>query len=169
MPYYCSGGYLFFDVIYAEAFVGYFAGSGKWASPNASDTRSLPELRRSALNVGIMAKYPFATGNFTAFPLLGIDYDLPLSGNLEFASEQANSHDVNTSDLAALWVRFGAGFDFGFGGNAYLRLSILYGLRTVNSFEENYVNQIKYNLNRHDAETNIGHGFVLKLGVGYKF
>ncbi|GBU22690.1 hypothetical protein R80B4_02602 [Fibrobacteres bacterium R8-0-B4] len=117
MPYYGISGYLFFDAIYAEAFVGYFSGSGKWASPNASKSGDLPELRRSAVNLGLFAKYPFEAGDFTAFPIIGIDYDLPLSADLDFADDKIDDPKVNADDLAALWVRFGAGFDFGFGGD----------------------------------------------------
>jgi len=169
MPYYGGSGYLFFDAVYAEFFVGYFTGGGKWASGNASDSRSLPELRRSVVNLGVFTKYPYVAGNVAAFPLLGIDYDVPISGNLEFAGGLAGETEVGVEDLAAFWVRFGAGFDFGLGGCAYLRLSALYGLRVYSALEDNYVTAIKNNLGRHDAEANVGHGFVLRAGVGYKF
>jgi hypothetical protein len=169
MPYYGGGGYLFFDATYAEVFAGYFSGGGKWASPNASDTRTLPELRRSAVNLGVYAKYPFGAGNVTAFPLLGVDYDVPVSGGLRFAGGVAGETAVGVGDLAAMWARLGAGFDFGLGGGAYLRLSALYGLRLYSALEGRYVESAKNNLGHHDAEANVGHGFVLRAGAGYKF
>jgi hypothetical protein len=162
------GGYLFFDATYAEVFAGYCAGGGKWASGNASDTRTLPQLQRSVLNLGVFVKYPFTAGNLTAFPLAGIDYDHPLSGSLEFASGLAGDTEVKVGDLSALWVKLGAGFDFSIGSSAYLRVSMLYGLRTSNALEKNYVNAVKNDLGHHDAETNPGHGFAVRAGVGFR-
>ncbi|GBU23101.1 hypothetical protein R80B4_03017 [Fibrobacteres bacterium R8-0-B4] len=174
MPYIGGSGYLFFDAVYAEIFAGYFSGGGKWASPNASDSRTLPELRRSVVNLGVFAKYPLSAGALTAFPLAGVEYDFPVSieliksAELKSASGLASETKAEAGDLAALTVRLGLGFDFGLGDNAYLRLSALYGLRAFSALEGVYVDAVKDRLNRHDAEANIGHGLVLRVGVGYK-
>jgi hypothetical protein len=169
MPYNATGVHLFFDVMYAEILVGYSAGSGRWKSPNASDVRTLPVLERSVLNLGVFAKYPIEAGTITMFPLLGFDYNHPLSGNLKFAGGLAGETASRVDDLAELWIRGGGGVDMGLGGGAYVRASLLYGVRASSALEDNYVTAVKNNLGRHDVETNTGHGFTARVGVGYRF
>jgi len=169
MPYNTFGAYLFFDVIYAEILVGYNAGSGKWNSPNASDVRTLPVLDRSILNVSVLVKYPMESGTITKYPLLGIDYEHPLSGNLKFAGGLAGETVSKVEDLAALWIKFGGGVDMGLGSNVYVRAALLYGVRTTSALEDKYVKAVKNNLGHHDVEANIGHGMTARLGIGYKF
>jgi hypothetical protein len=169
MPHNAFGVYLFFDATYAEVLVGYNAGSGKWKSPNVSDVRNLPVLERSILNLGLFVKYPVEAGTITMFPLLGIDYDHPTSGNLKFVGGLAGEVESKVDDLAALWVKFGGGVDMGLGSNMFVRLSMLYGVRTTSALETNYVEAVKNNLGHHDAETNTGHGITARLGVGVKF
>jgi len=169
MPYMGGGGYLFLDVVYAEIFVGYFTGGGKWESGNASDSIALPELPRSFVNVGLLAKLPIVAGSVTLFPLLGIDYDIPVAGELKPVSGLAGDVDFKADDLAALWVKFGLGLDVDLSSSVYLRISALYGLRTSNAYEDNIVKLLKNESGHDDAETNLGHGLSAKAGVGFKF
>ena len=169
MPYIGGGAYLFFDAIYAEAFVGYSVGGGKWASDNAKEEPLPEDAQRTSLNVGAFGKYPVIDlGSVKAFPLLGIDYDMSMSAKLKLANGGEYVFDGGNgrhaaSALSALWVKFGCGADFDLGETLYLRAELLYGVRMANSAENE------------DAKisgggtTLPGHGLTFKAGAGVKF
>ncbi|MDR1468699.1 MAG: hypothetical protein LBT00_05340 [Spirochaetaceae bacterium] len=70
-------------------------------------------------------------------------------------------------DLSALWFKFGGGLDYSFTEKIYLRFEALYGLRLANKSEKDAKDQ--YQDYGADADTLLGHGLTVKLGVGYKF
>jgi len=167
MPYYGGGAYLFLDAIYAEIFAGLSGGGGKWASAHATDKNELADMPRSYLNFGVFAKYPVTVWNVKMFPLLGVDYESSLSGRIEFADGYGWSRSVDANSLSALWVKFGGGVDCDLGKSVYLRSELLYGLRTPNRFEKDYIDEEKNQ--GVDAKTGLGHGLTFKAGVGVKF
>ena len=165
MPYGGVGTYLFVDAFYAEAFVGYSGGGGKWKSPDAKIPNSLPEMSRSYLNVGVLLKYPVGGGSF--FPLIGLDYEASMSGKLKYQNGNVYEFDIknwrhDASALSALWLKLGCGINIDLAGNTYLRGEAMYGFRTANTFE-------KYDarLSNH-AETRPGYGLTCRVGVGFK-
>jgi len=165
-PYYGGGAYLFIDVRYAEIFVGYSMGGGKWKSADVkSRPDSLPNMRRSYVNVGIFAKYPFEMGNVKIFPLLGVDYETSLSGERVYDEGGKVATEESTS---AVWFKIGGGADVGLGDRAYLRLELLYGVRTANEFEKVWKDE---EAERTGLMVNakLGHGVAVKVGVGVKF
>jgi len=175
MPYSGGGVYLFLDVIYAQVFIAYSAGGGKWESPNAT-ADDLHDMRRSYINFGIFAKYPLAaepTGNINIefFPLLGIDYEASLSGKLvrengsEYSFDGGNGHP-EAGDLSALWIKFGIGGDVGLSESIYLRAELMYGVRTANRFEKDAVDM---SVEASTTKTKLGHGLTLRVGAGIKF
>jgi hypothetical protein len=172
MPYYGGGGYMFFDAVYAEVFVGYSAGSGRWVSDNIGNSDALPDMARSYMNFGVFGKYPVSVGQLKVFPLLGIDYEASVSGRLKYARGgeywfDGGADRPKASSLSALWIRFGGGADFDLSGDMYLRAQALYGVRTGNAFENN---EAKAETDRgHDAETRRGHGMSLRVGIGFRF
>ena len=164
MPYYGGGGYLFIDIAYAEVFAGYSTGGGKWKSADAGKPDSLPDMRRSYINIGVFAKYPFEIGNVKLFPLLGIDYEASVSGERVYgwgtvAMEEATS---------ALWFKAGGGADLGLGDRMYLRAELLYGVRTANEFENVWKDK---GAKRTGLMVNakLGHGGSVKVGAGFRF
>jgi len=168
-PYMGGGAYLFFDAIYAEAFVGYSIGGGKWASDNAKEEPLPEDAQRTSLNVGAFGKYPVIDlGSVKAFPLLGIDYDISMSAKLKLASGGEYVFDGGNgrhaaSALSALWVKFGCGADFDLGETLYLRAELLYGVRMANGAE---IEDAKIS----GGGTPLpGHGLTFKAGAGVKF
>jgi hypothetical protein len=167
MPYTGVGAYLFFDAMYAEAFIGYSTGSGKWESVN-TDPEDLPDMQRSYLHVDLFAKYPFGAGAVKFFPLMGIGYELSIAGKLQFPDDEhyvfnGKNGRLGSNALSAVWVRLGGGLDFDMGRSVYLRSEFLYGIRTANAYENDVA------ASTGDGWTMPGHGFTLKIGLGIKF
>jgi hypothetical protein len=167
MPYTGAGAYLFFDVMYAEVFVGYSTGGGKWESVN-TDPNDLPDMQRSYLHLDLFVKYPFGAGTVKFFPLMGIGYELSTSGKLQFPDEEhyvfnGKNERLGSNALSAMWVRLGGGLDFDIGRGVYLRSEFLYGMRTANAYENDVA------ASTGDGWTMPGHGFTLKIGIGMRF
>jgi len=166
MPYYSGGAYMFIDAMYAEIFAGYSMGGGKWKS---ADVRSrpdrLPDMRRSYINAGIFAKYPIGKGSVKIFPLLGIDYEASISGERVYDDGDKIATEEATS---AAWFKAGGGADVGLGSSAYLRLELLYGVRTANEFE-NVWQEAESKNTKYMVNTKLGNGASVKIGVGVKF
>jgi hypothetical protein len=168
MPYFGGGVYLFFDAVYAEAFAGYSAGSGTWDSPASKLPDSLTDMPRSYINIGAFAKYPVAVGSTKLFPLLGIDYEMSISGKRVYADGREVELIGSTS---AAWLKLGVGADLDLGDHAYIRVELLYGRRTANEYENNVRNQYieYYPEDANNVKTRQGDGLSLKAGVGIKF
>jgi len=170
MPFYGFGAYLTFDATYAAISIGYSQGGGKWKAPRRVDSDELPDMSRSLLNFSVYAKYPnIGIGKkIELFPILSIDYELPISGKLEYTDnykyvfDDRNDDGYNASALGALWVKIGGGADYYFSASAYIRAELLYGIRTTNDYEQGNVD--KYNAD----DTRLGHGLTVKVGAGFK-
>jgi uncharacterized repeat protein (TIGR02543 family) len=170
MPYTAGGAYIFLDAVYAEAFIGFLAGGGKWQSGDATYQNDLPDMPRASVNIGAFAKYPIAAGTVKMFPLLGLEYEASVSGKLVYASGKEETFDgadgrPDAGVLSALWFRFGCGADFDLSQNLYLRAEFLYGLRTANAYEKSRAEEEA----GFGGNTRAGHGFTLKAGAGVRF
>jgi hypothetical protein len=170
MPYSGGGAYMFADAVFAEVFVGYSGGGGKWESQDAKNPNDLPEMSRSFFNAGVFLKYPMAMGAdvSSVFPLAGLEYEAAASGKLRYANGYVygfykENWRYDADALNALWLKFGCGFNMNINliPNAYLRGEILYGFRTENAFEKS---DAKLNY----AKTRQGHGLTLRLGMGMR-
>ena len=160
MPYNGAGAYTFLDMTYAQISAAIFMGGGKWISNNENVAKKdLPEVSRTAVKAGVFGKYPVAAAaNMRVFPLLGIDYEAVISGNIR--TQQENRTLDKVDELSALWFKGGAGVDIDMSRNAYLRAELLYGLRTANRLEQDNVDKSS----AADAKTRLGHGLTLRCG-----
>jgi hypothetical protein len=133
MPFYGGGAYLTFDVTYAAISIGYSQGGGKWKAPRRVEPDSLPDMSRSLLNFSLYAKYPnIGLGkNMNLYPILSLDYELAISGKLEYADgrkyvfDDRNEDGKNAGALGALWVKIGGGIDYYVTTIAYIRAELL--------------------------------------------
>jgi len=170
MPYYGIGGYLFFDAVYAEAFIGAGYFGDYWESTGASELSGLPDMQRSYINLGVFVKYPIGDEEFKLFPLMGIDYEASIFSKLkyengrEYMFDGKNGH-FQANSLSVLWIKFGVGYDSYRSDNVYLRGEFLYGFRTVNEFENKYT--AKNSSIGVSGNTRLGHGLTMKLGLGF--
>jgi hypothetical protein len=169
MPYFGGGIYIFLDATYAEVFAGYTMTSGTWES-SAATNEIIPDMKCSYLNIGVLAKYPFTVGNIKLFPLLGIDYEMAVSGKLEFAT-LGQEYEFDGMDdryaakmLTNFWVKFGGGVELNITESLYLRGELLYGVRMANDFEKNGAI-----FNNKKGTPMTGQGVSLRAGVGFNF
>jgi uncharacterized repeat protein (TIGR02543 family) len=174
MPCHAGGAYLSLDAVYAALSIGYAQGGGKWENTHPND---LPYMRHSSFYIGVSAKYPdlieaviyIADSKLrvSACPMLGLDYDLPTFGKLEFAGKPEYAFDgsyngYGTDALSALWVKFGGGIDVYLTPKIYLRAEALYGARMSNWLELDLMDRYQADMPK------LGHGLTLKAGAGFK-
>jgi hypothetical protein len=161
-----GGAFVFFDAKYIEVSLGYFIGGGNWEMetdiPGVSNEK-IGELSLQSFNTGLLLKYPFTINStLRLFPALGINYQAILSAKLD--DTEFNHPD----DLNVVWFQFGGGIDYRFSQKLYLRFEVLYGLRTKNDFEEDYIDYLDYIFSGSPVKTEAipGHGPTIKLALG---
>jgi opacity protein-like surface antigen len=162
-----GGAYAFFDATFAELAVGFQGGSAtdKYEDPgfSAEDKGSF-----MAIDISLLAKWPFIFGKLTVFPLLGIDYQIVLSRKWENGDQYTNPNgDEAPMDFNALWFQLGAGVDYAITDALYVRGEILYGIRLKNQADKDWKDGYSYTGS--DIKNLLGHGPTFKIGVGYKF
>jgi len=173
-PHFGGGGYIFVDATYAELSLGIFGGSGDFkqtVSYGGYSESSNEKYSLTSFNIGLLGKYPFQLGdNLTLFPLLGIDYQVVLSVK-DKNGDEVEDEDGNkmASDYSSLWFKFGAGMDYAFTSNIFLRGEFLYGIRIPNKAENDMVSMAKDYMGFSNAKTRLGHGLTVRLAIGYRF
>ena len=179
-PYVSGGGFLFLDFTFVELSFGFFGGSQTLrriedfgSSHYASNER---RYTITGFDISLMGKYPIITINsqLEVFPLYGFSYRPLLDSKYEGIYTVDDYEDFN-----ALWFRLGGGLDYFFAGNIFLRFELTYGYRFPNKYDNNmyeYIHWyiIEYDIDNFDSMTainapRVGHGFEIKLAIGYKF
>jgi hypothetical protein len=172
MPYFGGGGFAFLDAKYAELSLGIYSGKGKFKMTNEGlgfTTSAENDVSRTNFNIGLLGKYPFGISEkISVFPLLGMDYAITLSAKDKDGEDIFANSDNKTSDLNALWFKFGGGADFSLVNKLYLRLEAMYGVRLANKFEKDLKESAEKNMIDSEVKTLPGHGVTVKLAVGYK-
>ena len=161
MPYSGNGAYVYIDFVYTEVFVvGLSRGGGNWKSADASRLGST-NVQHTYINFGTFVKYPFGPKIVKLFPLLGVDYEWSISGEInKFNGVDPPDLGSNATSLSAWWFKLGGGIDIGLGQTAYLRTEWLYGWRTANKYE-------KRSAEKFGATPRPGGGPTLKIGIGW--
>ncbi|MDR2021223.1 MAG: hypothetical protein LBQ14_10725 [Treponema sp.] len=158
------GFFGFFDATYFEVNLGYFAGQRK-----TNIVVPTEDSLFTGLIIGVFGKYPFVFGKISVFPLLGVEYQLFLSGRVSGLGPIPISTD--TEDFNAFWYKFGFGADFALTETLFLRGEFLYGFRQ-NTNAEDELERIciaMYPSSPVSVDQGVGHGPSLKFAVGYKF
>jgi len=186
MPYNVSGAYVFLDAAFATFSIAYSAGGGDWETPNGGDiANDLPYMFRSSLNIGAAVKYTnFITtdlligkskSKINIYPIFEIDGDVSLFGELSFndghvftfgkdALKGTSNYDVvaPVDALNVLWLKAGGGLDLYLAENTFMRLELLYGVRSNDGFQD-----IQHKMGLYGTPF-AGHGLTVKAGAGFK-
>jgi hypothetical protein len=96
----------------------------------------------NALQIGVYGKYPFPISDkVVVFPTGGLDIEFTLA-------------DEDEGWWSDFWIRAGVGLDYFFTDTVFLRSHAIYGVAIPFGSE---------------ADPDVGHGFLFKVGVGYMF
>jgi opacity protein-like surface antigen len=136
----------FFDATYAIASIGFRANGntrlqnttvifGSEIKPPAVDDN----YSSGFLSLSLLGRYPFALGQFSLFPLAGVEYDVILYYHDE------NGADLDKTDLSQFWFKFGAGADIPIVKGLYIRPLALFGFKLLNSDEKSTLANAKAN------------------------
>jgi opacity protein-like surface antigen len=150
----------FFDATYVEIGLDFIFGSFKPISKYYSGDF---EMKSTQFGFSILGKYPFAVGDMTVFPLLGIDYQIFISGEAYGISV---SHDDCDDMYDAFSFAVGGGLDYNLGGKLYLRGELLFNFKKDSKFESELRDIAKKNEIGFPLFT---FGPRISIGVGYKF
>jgi len=165
------GLFAFIDLKYAEFIIAYSHGSGKGNDLHFSYYLSTGELieyptvgptyeyLENYFNIGILGKYPFNINQFLLYPLLGLQYQLLLS--LEVDGVKV------TDDLSrnnSLWVKMGFGMDYYILRNVFIHGKVLWGIKFNSENESNYDT-----LPNNFTIRRFTHQPSLNVGIGYRF
>jgi len=166
MPYSGFGGHIFVDLRFLEITVGLYGGDMNMKGFAVYDGETTygteTSYSISNFNLGAFFKSPTTMGPLTTFWMVGVDWTI----TTKLMYNVTNAEYSDPGDFSALWIKAGFGLDIGLGGGLFLRAEGLYGFRFANVFEKDAVDVLK--IITDDARTRLGHGFDIKLAVGYK-
>jgi hypothetical protein len=164
------GGFIFFDVTYAELNVNFAYGSLSHVYVGLDGEKFVNEMggiaieKPSAMQFGfsLLGKYPINMGKLTIFPLLGVDYNIVLS---------IKRNGKSIDDNPGYWNQFG--FLAGIGGDISLTKSLFFRMeglfhlrlpsKNANDEKDAYIGDKK------DINTTWGMGPQIKLALGFRF
>jgi len=157
------GGFGFFDATYAELDVNFAYGLVKY-NVDMFGPKTTEDANALQLGFTLLGKYPISLAGlpFTFFPLLGVDYNLVLSVDWKDGKSEKNPGDWSQFGLLA-----GAGLDYPLTSALYLRGEALFHIRFANKAMSDGVDE--YKKAGISAETTLGLGPRIKIGVGYRF
>ena len=188
IPLYSFGGFVFFDITYAELSIAFGGGSIETESKSSISDQYDDNTYWDAgiLTFGLMGKFPFQIGSsFALFPMLGFDYMVVLSpkydsdrtdkgakkGDTPKNTFKDGAPDI-TSELNSLRLKAGLGGDISFTNDLYLRINAIVSLRLPSKYE----NDDFEGFFGGDGSNGFvsgggggGLGFTLALGLGYRF
>jgi hypothetical protein len=170
------GGFIFFDVTYAELSVYYAYGSLSSVQVDGEGTKTVspkesndPKTSASQLGFSLLGKYPIKMGSFTFFPLLGVDYNIVVSQKTKSAAgEQKEKDPGHFSQFGFLG---GIGGDINLGKSVFLRMEGLFHMRLPSKYMKDAVDEyLKIpGTKKEDISATWGMGPQIKIGIGYRF
>jgi hypothetical protein len=159
----------FFDATYVEIGMDFIFSSYKYTYSRHGYYTESGEVEQKLTHFGfsIIGKYPFVLEKLTVFPLLGIDYQIFISGS------KNNGDTLSRDDLGyyddeydVFSVAVGGGLDYTLVGKLYLRGELLFNFKVLDSKSESMA--------RYDSKENseafslFTWGPRVSVGVGYK-
>jgi len=171
------GFYGFFTAKYAEATISALLGGTSDNTTNLNGQSVLySKTSETILELNISGKYPFTSKRIDLFPLLGIDWKIYLSrdvdGKNDMYSAAYNYKSPGAGEFNSLFLKVGGGVDYKITEKWFVRGEITYDFKVFSSASDS--KNLEY------FENNIIHGDiqeaipgwqagpVFKLGLGYK-
>jgi len=166
------GAFAFFDITYAVIDVAFLSGSWENYSTGTGYKDQYTDMGTfSQLGIGIMGKFPIDLGVFKLFPMLGVNYNMVLSGKSPRGATWVYNYDYYgkkttlSAELSQLGLLGGVGADIGITEQIFIRIEALFQLRLP---MKTYSDQVKDKSEYFDSSATLGLGPRIKLSVGYK-
>jgi hypothetical protein len=161
------GAFVFFDATYAEidAYFAYGFLSEVFV-PALEKVKDAPTSRTTAMQFGfsLLGKYPIDMGNFTIFPLVGVDYNILLSGTtvIKYKDGKKEKEPLEkVEDFSQFGFLAGLGGDIKLNGPLFIRLEGLLHIRLPANIYKNEVED--------GVKATWGFGPKIKIALGYSF
>jgi len=146
----------FFDMTYAEVSTSIIFGSGSWSASN-NTWNGGGSFETTSISLGLLGKYPFFLNSSLAiFPALGLNY------NICILHKENGYKSDKPFERSGFSLNIGGGLDYSFNESIYLRGLTLYNLGFPNKHD-------KDTADRYGLDVTLGHGFVLKVLIGFRF
>lgn len=167
----------FFDATYVEIGLDFIFGSFKSNSSVNYGSLEITGLEITSTHFGfsILGKYPFVLGKGKAvlFPLLGIDYQIFISGKMSAGDysdtidrdDLVDTYEFKEDMLDAFSIVAGAGLDYNLTDRFYLRGELLANFKIDGEFGKDLRQAAK------NAEVDLSlftFGLRVSIGLGYK-
>ena len=162
------GGYVFFDVTYAELDISFAYGTlynvsdCDFKDPNISNDYS---GSMTQFGFSLLGKYPIDVSGFTFYPILGFNYNRVFTAKNDDGGYFYGQESYRSSYLRQIGLLGGAGFDFPLTGSLYLQSEAMFQFRFPSKFMKDLLDSV------FDGEGNatFGVGPRIKVGLGYRF
>jgi hypothetical protein len=131
----------------------------------------------------LFAKYPFYIGNFSLFPLLGIEYDIVLSKEDSFGDKFGSDYNsqyfykngittskkMALSDFNTFWFKIGIGGDIPLSGKLFLRGEYFLGIALLNNAYENIHKEYFSSSDVEQYDYMVNYNQTMRLSIGISF
>jgi hypothetical protein len=149
----------FADMTYLQIAVGYrtFHGGHETDTDpiNGVTDYDYDQWSGSYASLAAYFKIPLRLGSITLFPMIGVEYDIALSGTYSDGTAWTSQ---TKSDSDEFWIKGGFGLDFSVSTQLYLRPELTVGYKLLNTPEKDMV----------DAEKALGYDVTL-LPLSFEF
>ncbi len=100
------------------------------------DDEKIEDLALMQYTFSLLGKYPIALGSNTLAPVVGLEYTM-------IGSAELDGEDVSDSLENELWIKGGVLADFNLGSKMYLRPAALIGYRFLTSDEKDMISDVE--------------------------
>jgi len=168
------GGFAFMDATFIEASVSfsfgiitphYLINNEDMTSTEGKDNGYI-KMNFTQLGLSILGKFPFDLGNFSLYPMVGVEYNMVVSAfNKDGSKVIVDDGHTITENFSQFGILAGLGIDLPLASAIYLRVQALFNLRFP---AESINDRIKDNEYFDKAESTVGVGPRIKVGVGFR-
>jgi opacity protein-like surface antigen len=165
------GGFIFFDVTYAELDVNFAYGSLSYVTKDyeSGEKTNSDNTSGTALQLGfsLLGKYPINLGSITIFPLVGVDYNIVFSAKTKVDKEETKDPNPGYSNQFGFLA--GIGGDFNITKSVFIRAEGLFHIRLPSKGMKDGADLLNIFTGTDEYKATWGMGPRLKLGVGFRF
>jgi hypothetical protein len=131
------------DMTYLQIAVGYRIVRGaheKDTDPTGTTETDFNKFSANWVSFAVFGKFPMPIGSITFFPMIGVEYDMTLSGTFDDGTDWDSK---TKSDQNEFWIKGGVGLDITVGPRVYIRPEFMIGYKLLNKPEKDQIDSLK--------------------------